>query len=109
MHEWKHRTFEAGELASNFSKYTGIAIGPNSGVAQRHDLSPTWFGHWWNVRKTSLPKGCSKIIGTNTIRVVCGRPKRYREVTERDIEHGLIQVGGLAKTEKDLKSKHLDM
>jgi hypothetical protein len=31
-------TFEVGDPAVSFSRYTGMARGPNSGVAQRHDL-----------------------------------------------------------------------
>ena len=31
-------TFEMGDPAISFSRYTGMARGPNNGVAQRHDL-----------------------------------------------------------------------
>jgi hypothetical protein len=31
-------TFETGDPAISFSRYKGMARGPNSGVAQRHDL-----------------------------------------------------------------------
>jgi hypothetical protein len=31
-------TFETGDPAISFSRYKGMARGPNNGVAQRHDL-----------------------------------------------------------------------
>lgn len=57
------------------------------------------------MRKTPLPKSCSKIIGTDPIRIVRGRPKRYGEVTEGDIEQGLIQVGKSVKIKRGSKIK----
>jgi len=35
----RFQTLVTGEPANSFSRNTGIAIGPNAGVALRHDLS----------------------------------------------------------------------